>query len=160
MGSDVFNLALDALMIMAITGLWVMWFQQSAQRKKVESMLKDASEDLKAATQLLDQVMQSLDAQGSKPKNTAQTPAEILQQRQMKKDKVQVRKSPVVKKEGQPKAEQMMVDMGQKPKGKTVDTAQIMRFSREGLDEQSIADQLKVPVAQVRLILLLQKPKK
>jgi len=160
MGSDVFNLALDALMVMAITGLWVMWFQQSAQRKKVEGMLKDASEDLKAATELLNQVMQSLDAQGSKQQNMTQTPADLLQQRQMKKDKVQVRQQSVVKKAGQLKAEQPMADAGQKTKGKPVDTAQIMRLSREGLNEQSIAEQMKVPVAQVRLILLLQKPKK
>ncbi len=160
MGSDVFNLALDALMVMAITGLWVMWFQQSAQRKKVERMLKDASEDLKAATQLLDQVMHSLDMKESTEKASMKSTAEILQQRQAKQDKVQVRHSPTAKEVVQPNEERTMTTAAQKPKDKTMDTAKIMRLSREGLGEQAIADQLKVPVAQVRLILLLQKPKK
>jgi hypothetical protein len=156
MGSDIFNFALDALMVMAITGLWVMWFQQSAQRKKVESMLKDASEDLKAATQLLDQVMQSLDMKELTEKASMKSNAEILQQRQVKQDKVQVHASSVM----QPEKEEATLKEAQKAKDKTVDTAKIMRLSREGLGEQAIADQLKVPVAQVRLILLLQKPKK
>ena len=160
MGSDVFNFALDALMVMAITGLWVMWFQQSAQRKKVERMLKDASEDLKAATQLLDQVMHSLDMKESTEKASMKSTAEILQQRQAKQDKVQVRHSPTAKEVVQTKEEKTTVEDVHKQKGKTVDTAKIMRLSREGLGEQAIADQLKVPVAQVRLILLLQKPKK
>lgn len=160
MGSDVFNLALDALMVMAITGLWVMWFQQSAQRKKVERMLKDASEDLKAATQLLDQVMHSLDMKESTEKASMKSTAEILQQRQAKQDKVQVQHSPTAKEVVQTKEEKTTVEDVHKQKGKTVDTAKIMRLSREGLGEQAIADQLKVPVAQVRLILLLQKPKK
>ena len=160
MGSDVFNLALDALMVMAIAGLWVMWFQQSAQRKKVERMLKDASEDLKAATQLLDQVMHSLDMKESTEKASMKSTAEILQQRQAKQDKVQVRHSTTAKEVVQTKEEKTTVEDVHKQKGKTVDTAKIMRLSREGLGEQAIADQLKVPVAQVRLILLLQKPKK
>ena len=160
MGSDVFNLALDALMVMAIAGLWVMWFQQSAQRKKVERMLKDASEDLKDATQLLDQVMHSLDMKESTEKASMKSTAEILQQRQAKQDKVQVRHSTTAKEVVQTKEEKTTVEDVYKQKGKTVDTAKIMRLSREGLGEQAIADQLKVPVAQVRLILLLQKPKK
>ena len=160
MGSDVFNLALDALMVMAIAGLWVMWFQQSAQRKKVERMLKDASEDLKDATQLLDQVMHSLDMKESTEKASMKSTAEILQQRQAKQDKVQVRHSTTAKEVVQTKEEKTTVEDVHKQKGKTVDTAKIMRLSREGLGEQAIADQLKVPVAQVRLILLLQKPKK
>jgi len=161
MGSDVFNFALDALMVMAITGLWVMWFQQSAQRKKVESMLKDASEDLKAATQLLDQVMHSLDLKKeSTEKSSMKNTTEILQQRQAKQDKVQVRHSSAAKEVVQLNEEKTMLEDVHKQKGKTVDTAKIMRLSREGLGEQAIADQLKVPVAQIRLILLLQKPKK
>lgn len=158
MGSDVFNLAVDALMVMAITGLWVMWFQQSAQRRKVEKMLKAAAEDLKAATELLDQVMHSLDTNESKANNPRDMPAEALQQHKAKQDKVDIRRKPVAKQAVGAKAA-TPTTQPDKQKAKTVDTAKIMRLSREGLSEQSIADQLKVPVAQVRLILLLQSPK-
>ena len=156
MGSDVFNLALDALMVMAITGLWVMWFQQSAQRKKVERMLKDAAEDLKAATQLLDQVMGSLDMQQRVAQASAKNPVAARQQRQPSQDKVHqpLATKTVVK----PNLEAVRKEG--KIKEHAVDTAKIMRLSREGLNEQTIADQLKVPIAQVRLILLLQSPKK
>jgi len=158
MGSDVFNLALDALMVMAITGLWVMWFQQSTQRKKVEKMLRDASEDLKAATELLDQVMRNLDMQQQSEQVSVKYPAEALQQRQPIQDKLEVAQSPAAKTPMKPK--EVAARQGQKPKNSAVDTAKIMRLHREGLDEQSIADQMKLPIAQVRLILLLQSPKK
>ncbi|MCF6208178.1 MAG: hypothetical protein L3J61_02165 [Ghiorsea sp.] len=158
MGSDVFNLALDALMVMAITGLWVMWFQQSAQRKKVEKMLRDASQDLKAATELLDQVMRSLDMQQQSEQVFSKHPAEALQQRQSIQDKVEVGQSPAAK--IQMKSKEVDARQGGKQKNRAVDTAKIMRLHREGLDEQSIADQMKLPIAQVRLILLLQSPKK
>lgn len=156
MGSDVFNFALDALMIMAITGLWVMWFQQSVQRKKVEKMLRDASQDLKAATELLDQVMRSLDMQQQSGQVVAKHPAETLQHRQSLQDKVELGQSP----EAKAQAKEVSTGHGQKTKNRAVDTTKIMRLHREGLDEQSIADQLKLPIAQVRLILLLQSPKK
>lgn len=156
MGSDVFNLALDALMIMAITGLWVMWFQQSSQRKKVEKMLRDAAKDLKDATQLLDQVMGSLDMQQQTSQASVKEAVEIRQQRQSSPDKFH---QPLAKKTTvKPNIEAVRKEKG--TKRNAVDTAKIMRLSREGLNEQTIADQLKVPVAQVRLILLLQAPKK
>ncbi|MDQ6980389.1 MAG: hypothetical protein Q9M46_02815 [Ghiorsea sp.] len=160
MGSDVFNLALDALMVMAITGLWVMWFQQSVQRKKVEKMLRDASEDLKSATELLDQVMRNLDMQQQSEQEQARVkyPTEARQQRQPKKDKLEVAQSAAAKTPMKPK--EVAARQAPKSKGSGVDTAKIMRLHREGLNEQTIADQLKVPVAQVRLILLLQSPKK
>ncbi|MDQ6978073.1 MAG: hypothetical protein Q9M75_08160, partial [Ghiorsea sp.] len=156
MGSDVFNLALDALMVMAITGLWVMWFQQSAQRKKVEKMLRDASKDLKSATELLDQVMRNLDMQQQSEQEQVRVkhPAEALQQRQPKKDKLEVAQPAAAKAPVKPK--EVAARQGLKSKDSGVDTAKIMRLHREGLNEQTIADQLKVPVAQVRLILLLQ----
>ena len=156
MGNDVFNWALDALMIMAITGLWVMWFQQSTQRKKVEKMLRDAAEDLKDATQLLDQVMGSLDIQQQAPQASAKKPSQVLQQRQPKQDKAPepLATNAAVKPNVAP------AKQGKSAKGNAVDAAKIMRLSREGLNEQTIADQLKVPIAQVRLMLLLQSPKK
>ncbi len=158
MGSDVFNFALDALMIMAITGLWVMWFQQSTQRKKVEKMLRDASQDLKSATELLDQVMRNLDMQQQSEQVRVKHPAEASEQRQPIDEKLEVAQSSVVKTPVE--SEEVASRQGQKSKKSAVDTAKIMRLHREGLDEQSIADQMKLPIAQVRLILLLQSPKK
>jgi len=157
MGSDVFNLALDALMVMAITGLWVLWFQQSAQRKKVEKMLRDASVDLKAATELLDQVMRNLDMQRQSEQVRVKHPAEARQQHQPIQDN-EVAQSAAAKTPVKPK--KVAASQGLKSKNNAVDTAKIMRLHREGLDEQSIADQMKLPIAQVRLILLLQSPKK
>jgi len=142
MGDSGLNMALDALMILAITGLWVVWFFQASQRKKVENMLRDASRELKEATALLDQVMHHLDEK----KNTGRTMEAQENRMRQPRDKAGVQ------------ADQAESDAVTK-KHAAAQATTVMRLSREGLDEQAIAARLDMPLAQVKLMLLLQEPR-
>lgn len=149
------SMIFDGGLVIAILGLWVMWYQQAGQRKKVEAMLEHAALELQQATTLLDQVMAQLPALQKQQLDAVQKPvvAKKVTQRQKVVDKV---------------SKQDQVNIGvQKlkaslPKSKTQDanvSAQIMRLKREGLSMEAIAKHLGLPVAQVRLILLLQTSK-
>jgi hypothetical protein len=160
------NLIFDGVMAAAILGLWVMWFQQARQRKKVENMLQQASADLQQATTLLDKMMQEklqyeksqkqMDlhdkpmqetrmSQANQPKTTAEKiRAKLLQQ-----DKVSI---------GQRVPKRQTTKAMKPSKSQDVDTvAMISRLNREGLDLKAISKQLGLPIAQVKLMLLLQK---
>lgn len=158
MGTDIFSMALDALMVVAITGLWVMWFLQAGQRKKVEKMLTQASSELQEATQLLDQVMKDLAQQktGNERKKTSSN-------KQLndalsdvgKQDHLDIQSE--VKPDGYPQLDD--ADYKQEQRGEAAYSAQIMRLNREGLSPEAIAEKLDVPIAQIKLMLLLQAPK-
>ncbi|MDX8388691.1 MAG: hypothetical protein R8M46_09215 [Ghiorsea sp.] len=162
MGTDIFNVALDALMVVAITGLWVMWFQQTAQRKKVEKMLLEASDELQAATKLLDQVMETIAVQkvvhSSPPKQhdiSPVSPQESLKKPELNANQVGQKEYPTLEDEDSIEKESDI----SKPLSNAAYSAQIMRLSREGMSAEAISDELGVPAAQVRLMQLLQSPK-
>ncbi len=152
---DRLSLVFDVVLVASIFVLWGLWFQQSKQRKNVEHMLQQAAKDLQAATTLLDQVMVQLpkqqlegltqakevDSAPVKPSLTAREQAYIqrnIQQLQTPKLKQKIAK---------------------KPKQEDNIAAKIMRLHREGLDIKGIAKRLSLPIAQVRLMLLLQTSK-
>lgn len=158
MGTDIFSMALDALMVVAITGLWIMWFLQAGQRKKVERMLRQASSELQEATQLLDQVMKDLAQQkiDEEQKN-------IPSKKQLNDVLLDVDKQEDVDIQDEVKADEYPqlddADYKKGQQGEAAYSAQIMRLNREGLSPEEIAEKLDVPIAQIKLMLLLQAPK-
>ncbi len=142
----------DILMVLAIAGLWVSWFFQAAQRKKVEHMLHDAAEDLKAATVLGDKVMRQLAAEGKDENQpNAGIPADQVAKRQAQ-DRVNLRASDT-------SPDKPSSSQDKKSKKAAMHATTVMRLHREGMGEEAIAAELGLPVAQVRLMLLLQTPK-
>jgi len=162
------NSLLDVVMIIAIVGLWVMWFKQSAQRKKVELMLQQASEELQEATTLLDNVMTQLpqlqksEQQHSHHQQLIQDSATqdkvSIQRRQQPKAASTQAPAPTPQPRNRPSIKRSQAKPAQQQDGAN-QSAQIMRLNREGLSMESIAEQLDMPIAQVRLMLLLQAPK-
>jgi len=155
------NLIFDGVLVLSILGLWVMWFQQAGQRKKVENMLQQASSDLQQATTLLDKMMedkfqqdkaaQVTPIQESRVPQAAKVPttAEQIQAKLSQKDKVSIRK----RVQTLHKPRNIASPQPQQPNA----VAMIGRLHREGLDLKAISKQLGLPVAQVKLMLLLQK---
>ncbi|MDQ6989174.1 MAG: hypothetical protein Q9M19_04765 [Mariprofundaceae bacterium] len=163
------NMAFDGLMIMAILALWVMWYQQGAQRKKVEKMLAQASTELQQATDLLEQVLVHFPNLQDH---------DVLRKTEEVQDVVQISPSPQQEKRvrTQPTYAQAkpneaagtasvrtkagpVSDQVPEKHSSSSQSAHIMRLKREGLNADSIANQLAIPIAQVRLLLLLQAPK-
>jgi len=169
LNSDMLNMIFDGVLVIAIIGLWVMWYQQAGQRKKVEGLLLEASRDLQAATTLLNQVMTEM----PKLKETFQAGA-VREAAQKSQAKHQPIPQPTPDKHAV-KAVQKAAHKDQVSISKRVDklkkvsskkgiqdsnfAAQIMRLNREGLSMNGIAKHLGLPVAQVRLMLLLQSSK-
>jgi len=169
------SLLFNSVLVVSILGLWVMWFHQQRQRKHVESLLQLASADLQEATKLLEQVMTQLphmdlmerhaeeqrlkveprqaveqlsqpkvEPRGQQVSNTISQQDQLYIQRNIQKLKATV---PVKK---QPVAPQPPIDNL---------SSKIMKLNNEGLSKEEIAKRLQVPVAQVRLMLLLQTSK-
>ncbi|PCI02894.1 MAG: hypothetical protein COB79_01555 [Zetaproteobacteria bacterium] len=154
MSETVLNVVFNGVLVVAILGLWGMWFYQGRQRKKVESLLKQASADLQQATMLLDQVMTQMT-------NIERDKASQIIARSAQEDKQATPKPSVTRRNHQ---------QLKQPRAKVKPTtthapqevnlaAKIMRLKREGLDMQRIAQTLSLPIAQVRLMLLLQTAK-
>ncbi len=155
MNTEILGLVFDVVLVIAVFGLCGLWLQQGKQRKKVEHMLQQAAKDLQAATTLLDQVMMQMPKQQTqsipqskdvhtptkKPSLTPREQAYIQQN-------IQKLQTPKLKRK-----------MSAKPKQEDNIAAKIMRLHREGLDIKGIAKRLSLPVAQVRLMLLLQTSK-
>lgn len=143
------SVAFDVVLVAAIIGLWVAWLIQVKQRKKVELLLRQASADLQAATTLLHQVMCQM------PKHeSATTTAEVAKQTTSAQEQEHMQRN-VQKLQTASLKQKVAKDQ---PQDSSMAT-KIMRLNREGLDMQSIAQQLSLPLAQVRLMLLLQTPK-
>lgn len=174
------NMLLDGLIVVALLGLWWMWVVQFKQRKRVEILLAQATSELQESSRLLTLVMQKFPdaAQLEVKQHDMQRPiahtdaSQAHIQRMNAQDKAATKKAAtknVAVMKAQMKAHlqanlqanlQAQGNISQRNPSEGVNfSAQIMRLQREGNDAQRIADMLAVPVAQVRLMLLLQAPK-
>jgi len=163
MDMPLLNMLLDGLMVLALVGLWWMWAQQAKQRKRVEILLEQATAELQESTRLLTLVMKKFpevtqlevkQESAPQPQNIADT-TEAHIQRMNAQDKAATQNVAAIK----AKLKSQTHINQNSPSDSTNFSAQIMRLQREGKDAQAIADTLAVPVAQVRLMLLLQAPK-
>ena len=156
------NLIFDGALVCAILGLWVMWFQQAGQRKKVEVMLQQAAADLQQASLLLEHVMQERDAgketrredavaEREQPHVSSKAMVETIQKNISKQDKIHIQGyAQTQKKSNHTKVERRQV--------KDADAATKIRYlHQKGLDLKGISQKLGLPIAQVKLMLLLQK---
>jgi len=176
------NILFNSVLVISILGLWGLWFHQQRQRKNVEHMLQLASADLQEATQLLEQVMtqlphidlmerqadeqlnQSVDAgQYAQPKQAVEhisRPREDKQRQQAsnaisEQDQLYIQRNIQKLKATVPIKQQQPTTRSQSDNL----SSQIMELNSEGLSKEVIAKRLQVPVAQVRLMLLLQTSK-
>ncbi len=147
------HLVFNGILVAAILGLWGMWFYQAGQRKKVEALLHQAASDLQQATTLLDQVMKQMQAQKQGETKPAATPkpennALPTREQAMIARNIHKLQTPLPsKKKVTPAKQEVNI------------AAKVMRLKREGLDMPAIAKALRLPIAQVRLMLLLQTAK-
>ena len=164
------NVIFDGVLVCSILGLWVMWFRQAGQRKKVEVMLQQAAADLQQASALLDHVMQERvsaqqDGMAERKQHHVSSEAMLkaIQKNIARQDKVdiqyqarhqaqrRIRSQPRKKvNQASPKAVQWQVQ--------DADIATKIRYlHQKGMGLKGIAQKLGLPVAQVKLMLLMQK---
>jgi len=168
------NILFNSILVISILGLWGLWFHQQRQRKNVEHMLQLASADLQEATKLLEQVMTQLPHMDLMERQADAQQRQIVEQTvdRVRRPKEKARSSQVsnttshqdqlyIQQNIQRLKAKVPVQKQQPASQAPVDnlSAQIMKLNSEGLSKENIAKRLQIPVAQVRLMLLLQTSK-
>ncbi len=118
----------NGLMLIAIIGLWVLWFRNAKRQRYLQHMLAETSRQLRAASGHLEEAMQAI--------------RELKRVEESSQAGVVSRRS-VPLQEMHPST------------GNNATVTQVLRMQREGHDVEEIASKLKTPPAQVRLLLKL-----
>jgi len=152
--NETFSLLFDAVLIVAVVGLWIFWGKQVTQRKHIEQALLDASTQLQEATLILNQALQQIEqlkggaaAQSAEPAAAERGAADRRDVVDVKRDdfrrkvEARVQREPNEQVHGSANISQV---------------AQMLRLQREGVRPEVIAEKLNVPLAQIKLMLMLQ----
>lgn len=147
--NETFSLLFDAVLVVAVVGLWIFWGKQMTQRKHIEQALLDASTQLQEATLILNQALQQIEqlqggavAHGAEPEAADRRDvADVKQDDFRRKVEARVQRAPNEQVHGSANISQV---------------AQMLRLQREGVRPEVIAEKLNVPLAQIKLMLMLQ----
>jgi len=177
---DTWSMLLDVLLLLVMAALWWMWWQQNKHRKAIEASLFEASQQLQDATQLLDEALEQIShlqqsdisqvderkamlTEQKAPTAIAEPIAEVAlhddldtgihvefssQAREMSESKADVSR-----------ATSKMTQPSVSPPPQQTQATQILRMQREGETPETIASTLDIPLAQVKLLLMLQGSK-
>lgn len=153
--SEMLSMFFDAVLILSVAGLWLLWWRQLKQRQNIEQMLAEASTQLQEATLMLNQALvqlRDLQSQGES-KDVVSTLTDrtdpLEKERLQQRIKEKVRDGVTV---GVEEKNQSTANISQ--------VAQMLRLQREGATPEKIAQQLNVPLAQIKLMLMLQSGSK
>jgi len=162
--TGIFSLMLDALLLIGIGALWIVWMRNGKRQQHLEQtlaetarQLQEASSHLEAATKQMAQLKSAAtrapapDASAPAP---SKTPAAKARVRPATAAVQPARHTPpaAAKRAYQPNA-------STRAPANSVNetrTGMILRMQREGETPAGIADKLELPLAQVRLLLKLQ----
>lgn len=154
--SEMLSMLFDIVLILSVAGLWILWWRQLKQRQNIEQMLAEASTQLQEATLMLNQALvqiRNLQPQDKSEEvvlsmaSRASNPLEKEQLKQKIQEKVRNGVTVGVEEQSQSTANISQV-------------AQMLRLQREGVTPEKIAQQLNVPLAQIKLMLMLQSSPK
>lgn len=126
--------AFDIVMLVAIMGMWLLWWRISRKQRAVETMLLEAAQELEVATSRLDEALEYI---------------RRLKQAMIAAPQAEQYESKVSLEEKRPTEETSRYEP---PSGQIT---QMLRMRREGKDIDAIAESLNLPKAQVKLLLKL-----
>ena len=139
---DGLNLAFDLVMLVALGGLWAMWWKTSRKQRAIEGLLAEAAQEIDRASLSLNEALLHIE-------------------RIKREQAADARSKPVPRPEAAPAAPRAP-EPEPKPEAspntqppQNSQTTQLLRMHREGQGEAEIASALSLPTAQVRLLLKL-----
>jgi hypothetical protein len=153
--AGILNMAMNALMIAAIAGLWLMWARASRRQCEVESLLRATSEQLDTALIHMEQAMDHI--RRLEASRTCMTPAPDGKPSQKARDARGDKKSASASDE----SESPRMAMEHVERASRADAAgaapltRVLRLHREGYKAEDIAVRENIPLAKVRLMLKL-----
>lgn len=136
-GMDLAGVLIDGVMVVAIIGLWWLWYTGRRRQEEIERKLEAASAELQEASKQLNALMPLL-TELCDPRPSPPPPS----------------RSVVTPRKAQPAATSAPAADGGAAKG-DARLAQVLRLRREGADAEEIARQVDLPLAQVKLLLRL-----
>jgi len=152
LNNETLSTIFDVVLLLSVIGLWILWWRQVQQRKGIETMLSEASNQLQEATQMLNEALYQIQelqrdkvADSDRQKASEERPE--LQAKARFKEKVVEKVSHTSAEESQPTANISQV-------------SKMLRLQREGIEPEQIAEKLNMPLAQVKLMLMLQSSPK
>ncbi len=160
-----YNMVLNVCMVLGMGALWYLWWQQYKHRQTIESSLIEAASQLEEASMLLDEALKQI-AEIKDHEHAARERLKVKKESEdtLHDDGVHVQISSQAKAISRKKKlrasahhqkRQRVMDTSQDTSQST-QTAQILRMQREGEKAEDIAMQLDIPLAQVKLMLMLQ----
>jgi len=178
LSADEFSVAMDVVLIVVLVAMWMLWWKQSKRTQRVETGLLEAASQLQEATALLDDALNQISLLQQNEQSKASKETQIKTERavtkpvleddfdddiephfssrsrelldaQRNRSELSVSHVPVKNNHAQ--------NSSSESKQGVMDVAKILRMQREGASLDSIADTLNMPLAQVKLMLMLQK---
>ncbi|MDQ6957378.1 MAG: hypothetical protein Q9M21_09320 [Mariprofundaceae bacterium] len=158
--SEAFSMLLDGLLLLVMAALWWLWWQQARQRKQVEIKLGEAASQLQEATKMLDEALHQIaHLQAYEPGKEVEQEPETDDDVKVSFSAQSLAMSQTHKKNKTPKSsgKRSVVNQPIANIPQSSQSAQISRMQREGESAESIAGKMNIPLAQVKLMLMLQK---
>ncbi|PCI45716.1 MAG: hypothetical protein COB41_00900 [Proteobacteria bacterium] len=158
--SDALSMLLDGLLLLVMVALWWLWWQQARQRKQVEIKLGEAAGQLQEATKMLDEALQQiahLQAYESKAEEELEDEVTDDVKVAFSAQSLAMSKAHVKRQKTQTPVAESRVKESEAGLSKSSQSAQILRMQREGVSSENIAIKMNIPLAQVKLMLMLQK---
>ncbi|MDQ6973344.1 MAG: hypothetical protein Q9M10_00555 [Mariprofundaceae bacterium] len=177
---NLLSIGIDIVLIAVLLAMWVFWWKQGKRTERVEAGLQEAAAQLQEATALLDDALNQIallqrqgDLQADKKQAVDHAALEDVPEDTLDddiqphfsskaRDLLNAQKANLafssMQGASQGASVERTVERAPEPSPQGVmDVAQILRMQREGASLDSIADTLNMPLAQVKLMLMLQK---
>jgi len=140
------GLIIDVTLIIGVFCLWFIWYRNGKRQQKLEQLLVDTAQQLEEATMHLSLATSAIE-QVQQQAKSAQAPVQAVMQEPAPR-------MPITPPPAQGVSAQRLPPQNLPPQNSTQATM-ILRMQREGESEESIADRLDIPLAQVKLMLKL-----
>ncbi|MDQ6952024.1 MAG: hypothetical protein Q9M15_00660 [Mariprofundaceae bacterium] len=177
MSTNIFSVGVDIVLIVVLLGMWALWWKQGQRTQRIETGLLEAAAQLQEATALLDDALNQislLQRQQEKINKVTEVGVTPPMPVSMHADDLDDDIEPQFSSRARELLKAKQADLEMKPvqvaprsnrveqaaqqsKQGVMDVAKILRMQREGASLDSIADTLNMPLAQVKLMLMLQK---
>jgi len=127
------NLAFDLVILLALAGLWGLWWRTSRKQRAIEGLLVEAAQEIDSASLSLNEAMQHIERF---KQSESRAPAPKPRAARHDSD-----------------AQMSSAEPAATPLGPQI--TQLLRMHREGQSEEMIANALGLPSAQVKLLVKL-----
>jgi len=144
--SEWLGLILDVALLVGLFCLWLIWYRNGKRQMQMETLLIGTAQQLEEASMHLSLASKAIEQLKEQEKALAAKPAEPVKQKPAEY------KTPA--KTEYPTQQQYI------PPQNSTQATMILRMQREGESEESIADRLDIPLAQVKLLLKLHAASK